>query len=346
MATDLHDIATLAGHRDRITSVAFAPGRNDVVLSSGRDGAVAVWTIVGEESAEATLVRHDAGIRYATFWPDQQGLLFASDDGSARLVDLGTGEETGRYTTVPRLLESADAPTGLVKTVGDTVKVARELVAVIVPLGGLITAATKASENGSPIQHTVADATLGRLATLAADHTVTLYDLVSAEVIRRWSIAADDRSQLAFAAGSLVAAGASKLMLFDESRDKPETSVRPTRSAIRGLVQLDSTRVATYDASKTFTVWDAERRATTGSFRAPAQPIHACTLGRDRVLIADSSRRVTIVPIAGQSHAHAMARPHEADAGKIRAIAASDDGSRIAVAGDELKLRVFATPTD
>ncbi len=341
MATDLHDIATLAGHRDRITSIAFAPGRSDIVLSSGRDGAIAVWSIVGEESADATLVRHDASIRFAAFWPDQQGLLFASDDGSARLVDLESGEETGRYTTVPALLRPHDQPSGLVKTVGDTVKVARELVAVIVPLGGLLTAATRANEAGSPIRHAAADATLGRVATLAADHTVTLYDLATTEVVRTWTVAADDRSRLAFAAGALLVAGSSKIMLFDESRDKPETSVRPTRSPIRGMIQLDATRVATFDASKMFTVWDADRRSTTGSFRAPVQPTLACMCGKDRVLVADSSRRVCIVPVAGQSHA----TPHEAGAGKIRAIAASDDGTRIAVAGDELKLRVFATPT-
>lgn len=341
MATDLHDIATLAGHRDRITSIAFAPGRNDVVLSSGRDGAIAVWTIVGEESAEATLVRHDAGIRFACFWPDERGLLFASDDGSARLVDLDTGEETGRYTTVPALLDAGGAPTGLVKTVGDTVKVARELVAAIVPLGGLITAATRASETGSPIQHTVVDAALGRVATLAADHVVTLYDLATMQVVRRWTVSADDRSRLAFAAGSLLVAGSNKLLMLDETRDKPEVSTKPTRAAIRGLVQVDADRVATFDAAKMFTIWDAERRATTGSFRAPVQPVHACTCGKDRMLIADASRRVVVIPIAGQSHAE----PREADAGKIRAIAASDDGSRIAVAGDELKLRVFATPT-
>lgn len=342
MATDLHDIATLAGHRDRITSVAFAPGRNDVVLSSGRDGAIAVWTIVGEESADAELVRHDASIRFAAFWPDERGLLFASDDGSARLVDLDSADETGRYTTVPALLESADQPAGFVKTVGDTVKVARELVAVIVPLGGLITAATKASEAVSPIQHAAVDAHLGRLATLAADHTMTLYDLASAEVVRRWTVAADDRSRLAFVAGSLLVAGTAKVMLYDETRDKPMVSTKPTRSPIRGMVQLDATRVATFDTSKTFTIWDAERRTTTGSFRSPVQPALACVCGKDHVLVSDSSRRVSLVPIAGQSHAE----PHDTDAGKVRAIAASDDGSRIAVAGDELKLRIFATPKD
>lgn len=342
MPTDLHDIATLSGHRDRITSVAFAPGRNDVVLSSGRDGAIAVWTVFGEESAEAALYRHNAAVRYACFWPDQQGVLFAAEDGSARLVDLESSEETGRFTTVQALLESAQSPTGLVKTVGNTVKVARELVAVVVPLGGLITAATKAGETASPIRHAVVDATLGRVATLAADHTVTLYDLLTGEVIRKWSVPADDRSRLAFAAGSLIVAGANKLLLLDETLDKPGASQRPTRSAIRGMIQLDANRIATYDASKTFTVWDAERRATVGSFKAPAQPAHACLCGKDRVLIADSGRRVAVLPIAG----HAETSMYEADAGKVRAIAASDDGSRIAIAGDELKLRILGAPSD
>ena len=37
---------------------------------------------------------------------------------------------------------------------------------------------------------------------------------------------------------------------------------------------------------------------------------------------------------------------HEAAAGKIRAIAARDDGSRLAIAGDELKLRILDAPKD
>ncbi len=340
MPTPLHDIATLAGHRDRITSLAFAPGRHDVVLSSGRDGAVAVWTLIGEESAEAELIRHDAAVRFATFWPDERGLVLASDDGTTRLIDLDTGEETGRYTTVEALKHGVSPPTGIVKTVNDTAKVAGNIVSAIVPLGGLITAAANQKGGSSPVQHAVADAARNRLAALTADHALTLYDLVTMDVVRRWTLTTDDHSRLAFAAGQLVVAGSSRLMMLDEASDKPVVSTKPTRSAIRGLVPLDAARVATFDTSKTFTIWDAERRTTAAGFRAPSQPTHACACGKDRVLIADSSRRVAVVPIAGQTEID----HHEADAGKIRAIAASDDGTRIAVAGDELKLRVYATP--
>lgn len=340
MTSPLHDIATLAGHRDRITSIAFAPGRNDLVLSAGRDGAIAVWTIIGEESAEATLVRHDTPIRHAAFWPDDNGVLFTSDDGTTRTIDLETGEETGRFTLVESLRHDATEPAGLIKTVGDSARVAGEIVAAIVPLGGLITAATKQKNAASPVQHAVADAALGRVAAITADHTVALYDLATMDPIRTWSVPADDQSRVTFAARQLVVAGSSKIMLFDETSDKPAFSARPTRSAIRGLVQLDASTIATFDASKMFTFWDAERHTTAGGFRAPRQPLHACACGKGRVLIADSSRRIAVVPVAG----HAEPEMHEADAGKIRAIAASDDGSRIAVAGDELKLRVFATP--
>lgn len=340
MTAQLHDIATLAGHRDRITSLAFAPGRHDVVLSAGRDGAVAVWTIVGEESAEAELIRHEAPVRFADFWPDARGIIMASDDGATRLVDLDSGEEAGRYTLVDELRPGANRPTGIVKTVNDTAKMAGTIVSAVVPLGGLITAAANQGGTKSAVQHAVADAPLGRLAALTADHTVALYDLVSMDLIRKWSVPADDHSRLAFVGGQLVVAGSSRLLVLKESSDKPEASVRPTRSAIRGLVVLDDTRLATLDASKTFTIWDAHRRTAEGGFRAPVQPVHARLCGKDRVLIADAGGRVAVLPIASRIEPVL----HQLDAGKVRAIAASDDGTRFAVAGDDLKVMVFETP--
>ncbi|MEO1583346.1 MAG: hypothetical protein AAFR96_02100 [Planctomycetota bacterium] len=341
MTSSLSDIATLAGHRDRITSVAFAPGRSDVVLSAGRDGAVAVWTITGEDTAEALLYRHDAPVTAADFWPDERGLLITSSDGTARTIDLETGDETGRYTAIEALRADATPPTGIIKSINDTTRVASAIVSAVVPLGALITASAKTKDpSASSIVAAAADAVSGRIATLAHDHTLTLYDLGTAAAIRSWTLPTDDQGAVAFAAGSLLVVGSARVMVMSETSDKPLGVIRPHRGSIRGFAHLDHDACATHDAHGDFAVWSVSRRDVISRFTSPFHPSHACACGRNRVLIADAGRRVAMLDASREMQAEV----HETGIRRARAIAASDNGARIAIASDDNRLRVFAAP--
>lgn len=334
----LHDIATLSGHTERLTAVDFAPGRGDRVLSAGKDGAVAIWTIIGEESAEADLLRHSAAVAAARFWPDDRAVLLASEDATTRLFDLEAGEETTRFTTAEAMKPGSEEPSSFARSLAKTVDAAGQVVAAVVPLGVLITAAQRGGDQAAAITACTASASAGRVAALDAKLRLTVYDLVTAEAIRSWTVPAENGAGLMFLAnGTLAAACSSRVTVFDERLAKPASTLRAGKGGVAMACELGNDRLAIVDNARQLCIADLVRHAVDVILKLPHAPVAIAPSGPDAVVVADGKRRVARIRLDRPGDA----TWHDVPGGKIRGIDGSDDGGRIAIASDDLKVRVF-----
>ena len=110
-AKTYQELATLDGHADTVSSVAFSPvctgqssaaGCETRLATASYDGSAKVWSLertpdTGSESLFAkevqTLDGHTDWIRDVAFSPDGSRLATASDDQTAKVWDAATGEE-------------------------------------------------------------------------------------------------------------------------------------------------------------------------------------------------------------------------------------------------------------
>ena len=81
--------ATLQGHQDGLSSVAFSPDGQKLVTAS-RDSTAIIWDLQGNQIA--VLPGHQDGLSSVAFSPDGQKLVTASGDGTARIWDLRGNE--------------------------------------------------------------------------------------------------------------------------------------------------------------------------------------------------------------------------------------------------------------
>src|SRR5262249_23512341 len=83
--------ATLMGHSDAISSVAFSPD-GQRVLTGSYDTTARVWDATTGQQ-KAALKRHTGEVRSVAFSPDGKRILTGSEDKTARVWDAETGQE-------------------------------------------------------------------------------------------------------------------------------------------------------------------------------------------------------------------------------------------------------------
>ena len=80
---DSMQIATLAGHTDRVIAASFSPDGTRVVTAS-EDKTARIWNAATGQPI-ATLAGHTVGVYAASFSPDGTRVVTASDDQTARI---------------------------------------------------------------------------------------------------------------------------------------------------------------------------------------------------------------------------------------------------------------------
>jgi WD40 repeat protein/uncharacterized membrane protein len=82
--------ATLEGHGATVSWAMWSPDGRLVTASRWNDPRARIWTADGK--LERALAGHEQGIHAAVWSPDGQWLVTASEDATARIVELATGE--------------------------------------------------------------------------------------------------------------------------------------------------------------------------------------------------------------------------------------------------------------
>jgi hypothetical protein len=91
LAAYVHELVTLAGHSDRVMSVAFSPG-GALLASASTDGTVKLWEMPGGREL-AALASHSSVVASVTFPPDGALLASPSDGGTVKLWAMPGGRE-------------------------------------------------------------------------------------------------------------------------------------------------------------------------------------------------------------------------------------------------------------
>jgi WD40 repeat protein len=85
-----NDPATLAGHTDTVTAIAFSPD-SATLASASEDHTVRIWDVSTRKSL-ARLTGHTGPVKVIAFSPDGRTLASASEDHTVRIWDVGTRE--------------------------------------------------------------------------------------------------------------------------------------------------------------------------------------------------------------------------------------------------------------
>lgn len=83
--------ATLKGHKDTITCLAFAP-TGKLLASGSKDGAVLLWDVASSKVL-ATLTGHKDMVTAVAFAPDGKTLASSSHDPVIRIWDVTAGKQ-------------------------------------------------------------------------------------------------------------------------------------------------------------------------------------------------------------------------------------------------------------
>jgi len=192
----------LNSQRDAVRAIAFAPNAELMAAAGGlaltrensleRDMYAAVLWSVTNVSQTVVLRGHTNEVNALAFSPDSLTIASASEDGTARVWDVASGEQLMQYThhadPSVAVLAAAFSPDGAWLALG----FADGAVQMIPTAGGAVVVA---QEVGAPIRALAFNPVGDVLASGSEDGSVTLWDMTNAQgdVARRENVATLER---------------------------------------------------------------------------------------------------------------------------------------------------------
>ncbi|HOD82267.1 MAG: WD domain, G-beta repeat [Planctomycetes bacterium ADurb.Bin126] len=111
LACEVKPLSVLKGHKDEVTSLAFARLRK-ILVTGARDKAVIVWDWPAGTSAK-TLAGHQAAITAVSITADGGTAASGDESGAVKLWEVKTGQERGKCASHTRaVFSTAFSPSG------------------------------------------------------------------------------------------------------------------------------------------------------------------------------------------------------------------------------------------
>lgn len=329
-AAGVSPMVELPRARKKIDCVRFAPGSDEMLLVAHGGQAIEVWDL-SQSDGPMYAVEPDLGVAGARFWPDEGGLLVWSGKGALALDLASDG-------VVARVSEAGSAGGALraVRSVG----AAMQTIPIAVGGAWVMLPMLVSGDSARAYSFVSADVSCdaGTLFAVAHSHRVYAYALHSGEQLREWKLPMNERSSLVCLPSGHVAVGThSRLVILDPQQQKPIFSRTAHLSGVRGLVQMPGGLLATFGENRNMRLWTGRGERSSGLIRLRKQVREAFPIDGTRLLACATNRRLYLIDV--------QARPAMVASGRERvrceALAVSDDGGRVALAGVDRVVRVY-----
>jgi len=329
-------LAELPEARKKIDLLAFAPGSDTVLLAVQGKRMLDVWDLA-DLSEPARTVESGAKVVGCKFWPDEGGLLVWSERG-AQVLDLETEEVV---SSIPAHEDKQKAQ-NLAARVGSSIGTALSFIPMAA--GGVWMLLPMLASSASAEAHHYASVDVspdGRaLASIAHNHRVYLHDVHTGEKLAEWKIAMSERSKLVCLPSGRIAAGLnSKLFILDAAERKPVHKKTAHLSGVRGLVRMPGGLIATIGENQNLRLWTDECEPRSRVIKLRKQVEEAYPIDATRLVARATNRRLYLIDTEAKP---AMTTIRVGDF-KVLALAVSDDGGRIAIAGNDRIVRTYET---
>ena len=340
-------IATLSGHTDRVSTVAFSP--DGKTLASGSfDDTVRLWDVATRRQIGNPLTGHTGAILSVAFSPDGKTLASSSDDQTVRFWDVATRRQIGNSLTghtgvVSSVAFSPDGKTLASSSFDQTVRLWD--VATRRQIGSPLTGHTDAvlSVAFSPNGKT--------LASSSFDQTVRLWDVATRRQIGSPLTGHTDVvSSVAFSPnGKTLASGSDDqtVRLWDVATRRQIGSPLTGHTGVVSSVAFspDGKTLASGSDDQTVRLWDVATRRQIGSpLTGHTGAVLSVAFSRDGRTLASGSfdQTVRLWDVATRRQ---IGSPLTGHTDAVLSVAFSPDGKTLASGSDDQTVRLWDVAT-
>jgi len=274
LADNTGELDPLEASGNVANAVAFRPDGKLVLIASA-DRSVRLWDVEGKRDAKR-LVGHTATVWAVAFSPDGSKAISGGVDGTARIWDLASGQELfkleGHDALVSAVAFSADGTKALTGSFDGSV----------IWWNAVTGKEIRRLDGAAKAVFAVALHPKEKLAALAADRQVILWDYSTGEVVTKWDAHRGAVGTVAYSDDglSLVTGGDDGLVkIWDAKTGKLAVELVGHEGPIRSAVLKPGGKwVLSAGADGTVKLWDVAAKKEAATFRKHGQPVVGAAL--------------------------------------------------------------------